>query len=70
VCGRKYPSLNFASFIPITATTHLSKTKNKHPFNDLFSRTTWVRRHHRMVKPIWILMKQEMMEDGVAVAAA
>jgi len=27
VCGRKYPSLNFASFIPITvtATSHLNK---------------------------------------------
>jgi len=34
--------------------------KNKHPFNGLFSRTTWVSRHEK-VKPFWILMKQEMM---------
>jgi len=30
------------------------------PFNSLFSRTTWVRRHQKG-KPFWILMKQEMM---------
>jgi len=31
-----------------------------HPFNGLFSRTTWVSRHQKG-KPLWILMKQEMM---------
>jgi len=31
-----------------------------HLFNGLFSRTTWVSRHQKG-KPIWILMKQEMM---------
>jgi len=31
-----------------------------HPFNSLFSRTTWVSRHQRG-KPFWILLKQEMM---------
>jgi len=29
-------------------------------FNGLFSRKTWVNRHKK-VKPIYILMKQEMM---------
>jgi len=38
-----------------------------HPFNGLFSRTTWVSQHQKG-KPFWILMKQEMM--GVAVASA
>ena len=36
---------------------------NKHPFNGLFSTTTWVSRHHKF-KPIWILMKQETMGWG------
>jgi len=31
-----------------------------HPFNGLFSRTTWVSRHQKS-KPFWILLKQEMM---------
>jgi len=31
-----------------------------HPFNSLFSRTTWVNQHQKG-KPFWILMKQEMM---------
>ena len=31
-----------------------------HPFNGLFSRTTWVSRHQNG-KPFWILMKQEVM---------
>jgi len=31
-----------------------------HPFNGLFSRTTWVSRHQKD-KFFWILMKQEMM---------
>ena len=32
-----------------------------HPFNGLFSRTTWVSRHQNG-KQFWILMKQDMME--------
>jgi len=35
-------------------------SNNKHPFNGLFSRTTWVSQHQK-VKPLWILMKQDMM---------
>jgi len=31
-----------------------------HPFNSLFSRTTWVSRHQKG-KPFWILLKQEIM---------
>jgi len=31
-----------------------------HPFNSLFSRTTWVSRHQKG-KPLWILLEQEMM---------
>jgi len=31
-----------------------------HPFNGLFSRTTWVGRHQKG-KPFWILLEQEMM---------
>jgi len=31
-----------------------------HPFDGLFSRTTWVSRHQKD-KPFWILMEQEMM---------
>ena len=31
-----------------------------HPFNGLFSRTTWVSRHQKG-KPFWILLEQEMM---------
>jgi len=31
-----------------------------HPFNGLFSRTTWVSQHHKG-KPFWILLEQEMM---------
>jgi len=38
-----------------------------HPFNGLFSRTTWVSQHQNG-KPFWILLEQEMM--GVAVASA
>jgi len=52
-----------------------SKTKNSSgnsgsktdPLNGLFSRTAWVSQHWKG-KPIWILVKQEMM--GVAVASA
>jgi len=33
-----------------------------HPFNGFFSRTTCLSRHQKVkVKPIWILMQQEMM---------
>ena len=35
-------------------------TTTLHPFNSLFSRTTWVRRHQKG-KPFWILLEQEMM---------
>jgi len=31
-----------------------------HPFNSLFSRTTWVSRHHKG-KSFWILLQQEMI---------
>jgi len=31
-----------------------------HPFNGLFSRTTWVSWHQKG-KPFWILLEQEMM---------
>jgi len=31
-----------------------------HPFNGLFSWTTWVSRHQKG-KPLWILLQQEMM---------
>jgi len=31
-----------------------------HPFNGVFSRTTWVSRHHKG-KPFWILLEQVMM---------
>ena len=31
-----------------------------HPFNGLFSRTTWVSRHQKD-KSFWILLEQEMM---------
>jgi len=31
-----------------------------HPFNGLFSRTTWVSWHQKG-KPFWILLQQEMM---------
>jgi len=32
---------------------------DRHPFNGLFSRTTWVSRHQKG-KPFWILLEQEM----------
>jgi len=36
--------------------------KDKHPFNGLFTRTTWVSLASiKKVKPIWISMKQVMM---------
>jgi len=49
--------------------THLERQQDKqtdrHPFNGLLYKTTWVS-GTRQVKPIWILMNQEMM----AVASA
>ena len=39
----------------LTSTT----TTTLHPFNGLFSRTTWVSRHQKG-KPFWILLEQEM----------
>jgi len=36
------------------------KAKDRHPFNCLFSRTTWVSRH-QIGKPCWFLLEQEMM---------
>jgi len=38
-----------------------------HPFNGLFSRTTWVSRRQKG-KPFWILLDQEMMPLAVASA--
>ena len=35
-------------------------TTTLHPFNGLFSRTTWVSRHQKG-KPFWILLEQEIM---------
>ena len=34
------------------------------PFNGLFSRTTWVSRYTRKVKPIWILLEQETVSGS------
>jgi len=39
---------------------HTHTTPLLHPFNGLFSRTTWVSRHQKG-KPFWILLEQEMM---------
>ena len=36
---------------------HTIITTNKHPFNGLFSRTTWVIWHQKG-KPFWVLMRQ------------
>jgi len=44
--------------IIVLSDLHEVLTTIEHPFNGLFSRTTWVSRHQ---KPIWILMKQEIM---------
>jgi len=38
-----------------------------HPFNVLFSRTTWVSEHQRG-KPFWILLEQEMMGGGSGIS--
>ena len=37
-----------------------STTTTLHPFNGLFSKTTWASRHQKG-KPFWILLEQEMM---------
>jgi len=44
-----------------TRTTKVVSQTDQHPFNGLFSRTTWVSQHQKGKKPLWILMKQEMM---------
>jgi len=38
----------------------ITTTSLLHPFNGLFSRTTWVSRHQK-VKPFWILLQQEIV---------
>ena len=38
-----------------------------HPFNGLFSRTTWVSRH-QIAKSFWILLQQEMMGGGSGIS--
>jgi len=43
-----------------TTTTTITTRILLHPFNDLFSRTTWVSRHQKG-KPFWILLEQEMI---------
>jgi len=43
-----------------TKTTVLKLLLLLHPFNGLFSRTTWVSRHQKG-KPFWILLEQQMM---------
>jgi len=53
-CSAKLSSVSQQSLNGNTTTTTL------HPFNGLFSTTTWVSRHQKG-KPFWILMKQEMM---------
>jgi len=40
--------------------SHTHTTPLLHPFNGLFSRTIWVRRHQKG-KPFWILLEQEVM---------
>ena len=47
---------NSAQVIPVTA----YYTTTLHPFNGLFSRTTWVS-WHQTGRPFWILVQQEMM---------
>jgi len=41
-------------------TTDCQQLSQRHQFNGLLSRTTWVRRHHKG-KPFWMLMKHEMI---------
>jgi len=40
---------------------------DRHPFNDLFSRTTWVRQHQKGLNPLWISLNQEMM-GGIGIS--
>ena len=47
--------LHYYYYYTTTTTTLLL-----HPFNGLYSRTTWVSRHQKG-KPFWILLEQEMM---------
>jgi len=44
----------------LKASSCLSTLLLLHPFNGLFSRTTWVGQHQKG-KPIWISLEQEMM---------
>jgi len=58
-------SVRRPSVHPTTNLKSLNKTQHTHTrqtdrFNGLFSRTSWVSRT-RKVKPIWILMKHEMV---------
>jgi len=43
-----------------TVSLYLTKLLLLHPFNGLFSRTTWVSWHQKG-KPFWILLEEEMM---------
>jgi len=58
---RQHPQLIFqtqsSEILLLLLTT---TTTTLHPFNSLFSRTTWVSRHQKG-KPFWILLEQEMM---------
>jgi len=57
----KQASLQRMQHVEIAANILFFHTLNQQfPFNGLFSRTTWVSRH-QSGKPLWILMKQEMM---------
>jgi len=47
-------------FTVYTTASQVPNQTDNHPFNGLFSRTTWVRYSTRKVKPIWTLTKQEM----------
>jgi len=49
---------NWSQLGPFKITT--TTTTTLHPFNGLFSMTTWISWHQKG-KPFWILMKQEMM---------
>jgi len=55
MCLGQGADLHMAQLMPHTH-THI----HTHTFNGLFSRTIWVSQHQKG-KPVWILMKQEMM---------
>jgi len=52
-CRKEHSHNSYAHSTAVFYTT-------QHPFNSLFSRTTWVSRQQKG-KPFWILIKQEMM---------